>query len=87
MKIDVIVSKLIKKGFAVNRAEALASELLQAAKTYGVDVYDLIDDVTADFKLNDLGEFITNNAVRQGYIVGRTQRTVPNKYVSRAIIK
>lgn len=87
MKIDVVVSKLVKKGFTVNRAEVLASEIAQAAKTYGVNVYDLIDDITSDFKLNDLGEFITNNAVRQGYVVGRTNGTTANKYVSRAIIK
>lgn len=87
MYIDILVSKLVKKGFTKARAEKVASELTNFAKQYSVNIHDLLDEVSVDFKLNDLGEFITNNALKQGYLVGRVTHNVPNKYVSRAIIK
>jgi hypothetical protein len=87
MNIDVIVAKLKRNGFTDARAEQFAGDLLKFAKDYGVNVYDLLDEITPDFKLNDLGEYITNNAVRQGYQTGKIRDTQPNKYVARAIIR
>lgn len=87
MNADIIVAKLKKKGFTQARAETFTSELMQFARLYGLNVYDLLDEISVDFKLNDLGEYITNNAVRQGYLTGKVRDRIPNKYVARAIIK
>ena len=87
MNIDILVAKLVKKGFSVERAKVFANEILTTAKQYGVDASYLVDQVSTDFKLNDLGSFIINNALRYGYVTGKMSEKNPNKYIARAIIK
>ena len=87
MNIDVLSAKLIKKGFSIERAKVFANEILSTSKKYGVDPAYLIDQVSIDFKLNDLGSFIINNALRYGYVTGKMSSKQPNKYIARAIIK
>ena len=87
MNIDVLVAKLVKKGFSAERAKVFANQILTTAKQYGVDASYLVDQVSTDFKLNDLGSFIINNALRYGYVTGKMSEKKPNKYIARAIIK
>ncbi len=87
MNIDILVAKLVKKGFSEERAKVFASEILNTSKQFGVDPSYLIDHVSLDFKLNDLGSFIINNALRYGYVTGKKSDKKPNKYVARAIIR
>lgn len=87
MNIDVLSARLIKKGFSIERAKVFANEILTTARKYGVDPSYLIDQVSTDFKLNDLGSFIINNALRYGYVTGKMSAKSPNKYIARAIIK
>ena len=87
MKIDILTAKLLKKGFSQEKAELYAVELTNVAKTYGINPYEFIDEISEDFSFNDLGSFVFNNALRFGYQTGKTTPTVPNTYVARAIIK
>ena len=87
MNIDVMVARLIRNGFSENKAEEYAVILKNLAKSYGVNPLDFIDDIQpSTFKLNDLGKFVTNSALRQGYITGSIKNKQPNKYVARTII-
>ena len=47
----------------------------------------LTDQLSSDFKLNDLGSFLVNSALRFGYKTGTMKNRNPNKYIARAIIK
>ena len=87
MNIDILVAKLVKKGFSVERASIYAREILSTSKQFGVNPSFLIDQVSIDFKLNDLGSFVINDALRYGYVTGKMSEKTPNKYVARAIIK
>lgn len=87
MKIDVLTANLKKKGFSQQKAETYAIEIQNIAKTYGVNPYDLVNQVSEDFSFNDLGAFALNNALRFGYKTGKAKPLNPNKYVARAIIK
>jgi hypothetical protein len=87
MNIDIVVAKLVRKGFTESRAKSYANELLKYSKIYGIEIFSMIDQISPDFKLNDLGEFIMNNTVRQGYQTGRISGRTPNKYVARSIIE
>jgi hypothetical protein len=87
MNIDILTAQLVRKGFSQERAKVFANEILTIARDYGINPSNLIDHVSEDFKLNDLGSFIVNNALRFGYVTGKMQTREPNKYVARAIIK
>jgi hypothetical protein len=87
MKIDILTAKLLKKGFSQQKAEAYAVELTNIAKIYGVNPYDFVDELSEDFSFNDLGSFVTNNALRFGYKTGKMTPLTPTTYVARAIIK
>jgi hypothetical protein len=87
MKIDLLVAKLIKKGMSQSNAEQYANQLTYFAKSYGVSPNDLIDQLSPDFKLNDLGSFAMNNAVRQGYQTGKMTSKKANALVDRTIIR
>lgn len=87
MNIDIIVAQLIKKGFTETRAKKHAGEIIRVAKQYNVTPAYLIDQLSNEFKLNDLGSFLINSALRFGYKTGTTSGSEPNKYIARAIIK
>ena len=87
MKLDILSAKLLKKGFTKEKAEAYAVELTNIAKIYGVSPYDFVDELSEDFSFNDLGSFVTNNALRFGYKTGKMTPRTPTPYVERAIIK
>ena len=87
MKIDILTAKLLKKGFTQQKAEAYAVELTNVAKTYGINPYDFVDEISEDFSFNDLGAFVFNNALRFGYKTGKMTPRTPNTYIARAIIK
>ena len=87
MKLDILTAKLLKKGFSQEKAELYAVELTNVAKTYGINPYEFIDEISEDFSFNDLGSFVFNNALRFGYQTGKMTPTTPNTYVARAIIK
>ena len=87
MNIDIIVAQLVKKGFTETRAKDYAGTILTVANENGVNPIDLIDNLSKEFKLNDLGEFLVNNTKRRGYATGKITNREPNKYVARAIIK
>tara|TARA_B100000886_G_scaffold295853_1_gene222835 strand:- start:857 stop:1126 length:270 start_codon:yes stop_codon:yes gene_type:complete len=85
--IDVLKAKLTKKGFTDEKATLFARELTNTARAYGLNPYSLVDEVSPDFKLNDLGSFVINSTLRFGYQVGKVKPQKPNKYVARAIIE
>lgn len=87
MNPEIIVAKLIKKGFSEQKAEEFTAQLVYFSKFYGLKVSDFIDQIGNDFNLNDLGSFVMNNAVRQGYQTGKISGRSPNRFVVRAIIK
>jgi len=87
MKIDVLTANLKKKGFSQDKAETYAIEIQNIAKSFGLNPYDLVNEVSEDFSFNDLGAFALNNALRFGYKTGKVTPLKPNKYVARAIIK
>jgi len=87
MKIDILTAKLLKKGFAQEKAEAYAVEVTNIAKIYGVNPYDFINELSAESDFNELGAFVFNNALRFGYKTGKMAQRKPNTYVARAIIK
>ena len=87
MKLDILTAKLLKRGFSQAKAELYAVELTNVAKTYGINPYDFVDEISDDFSFNDLGSFVFNNALRFGYQTGKMTPTKPNTYVARAIIK
>ena len=87
MKIDILTAKLLKKGFAQEKAEAYAVEITQIAKVYGVNPYDFIKELSLESSFNELGAFVFNNALRFGYKTGKMAQRKPNTYVARAIIK
>ena len=85
--IDVLKAKLIKKGFTDTKANTYAAELVNVATSYGLNPYQLVDEVSPDFKLNDLGAFAMNSSLRFGYQEGKINPQKPNRYVARAILK
>tara|TARA_B100001057_G_C22834991_1_gene944882 strand:- start:531 stop:800 length:270 start_codon:yes stop_codon:yes gene_type:complete len=85
--IDVLKAKLTKKGFTDEKANIFARELVNVARSYGLSPYNLVDEISSDFKLNDLGSFIINSTLRFGYQTGKIKPQKPNKYVARAIIE
>jgi hypothetical protein len=87
MNIDILTAKLVRKGFTESRAKLFANEVLTIARDYGVSPSYLIDQVSTDFKLNDLGSFLINNALRYGYVTGKMSPRTPNRFIARAIIK
>ena len=87
MNIDIIVAKLVKKGFSETRAKKYAGEVLSLSRQYNVSPDYLVDQVEKDFKLTDIGSFLVNNALRFGYKTGTMSGREPNKYIARAIIK
>lgn len=87
MNLDVITAQLVRKGYTETRAKQYASEIYRVAKEYNVTPSYLIDQLSSDFKLNDLGSFLINSAMRFGYKTGTMSGREPNKYVARAIIK
>ena len=87
MNIDIIVAQLVRKGFTETRAKSYAVEVIKIAKAYNVSPAYLTDQLSSDFKLNDLGSFLVNSALRFGYKTGTMKNRNPNKYIARAIIK
>ena len=87
MKIDIIVAKLVRKGFSETRAKEYAGEIVSLARQYSVTPDYLIDYLSTEFKLTDIGSFLVNNALRFGYKTGTMSGREPNKYIARAIIK
>ena len=87
MNIDIIVAQLVKKGFTETRAKKHAGEIISVAKQYNVTPAYLIDQLSNEFNLNDLGSFLINSALRFGYKTGTMKNRNPNKYIARAIIK
>jgi len=87
MNIDIIVAQLVRKGFSETRAKQYAGEIIKIAKSYNVNPMYLTDQLSSDFKLNDLGSFLVNSALRFGYKTGTMKNRSPNKYIARAIIK
>ena len=85
--IDVLKAKLTRKGFSEEKSDAFARELVNVARSYGLSPYSLVDEISPDFKLNDLGSFVINSALRFGYQTGKTNPSKPNKYIARAILK
>ncbi|MDA9374109.1 hypothetical protein N9R43_01870 [bacterium] len=87
MNIDIIVAKLVRKGFTETRAKEYAIEVNTIAAAYNVSPSYLVDQLSSDFKLNDLGAFLVNSALRFGYKTGTMKNRTPNKYIARAIIR
>lgn len=87
MNIDIIVAQLVRKGFTETRAKEYANEVVKISKAYNVSPMYLTDQLSSDFKLNDLGSFLVNSALRFGYKTGTMKNRHPNKYIARAIIK
>ena len=85
--IDVLKAKLKKKGFTDEKANLFARELTNTARAYGLNPYSLVDEVSTDFKLNDLGSFVINSTLRFGYQTGKVKPQKPNNYVARAIFE
>ena len=71
MKLDILTAKLLKKGFAQEKAEAYAVEITKIARRYGVNSYDFIDELSEESDFSELGAFIFNNALRFGYKTGK----------------
>ena len=63
MKLDILTAKLLKKGFAQEKAEAYAVEITNIAKIYGVNTYDFIDELSeeSDFSGYDQGQIVTTS--------------------------
>ncbi len=87
MKLDILTAKLLKKGFAQEKAEAYAVEITKIARMYGVNSYDFIDELSAETDFTELGAVLFNDALRFGYKTGKLAPRSPNTYVARAIIK
>ena len=87
MNLDILVAQLVRKGLTESKAKAYAAELKNLSSVYGVDASSLVDQLTDDFELNDIGSFLINNALRQGFKTGKMVNNKINKYVNRAIIK
>ena len=87
MKLDILTAKLLKKGFAQEKAEAYAVEITKIARMYGVNSYDFIDELSTETDFTELGAVLFNDALRFGYKTGKLAPRSPNTYVARAIIK
>lgn len=84
--IDLVVAKLINKGFAKERAESYAREVTNIAKANGMSPLTILDAITTDTTISELSSFLINNALRHGYKTGKMKTDQPNKYVARAVI-
>lgn len=87
MNLDILSAQLVRKGFTESRAKVYAAEIKRVSDLYSVDPSYLLDNISQDFKLNDVGSFLINNALRFGYKTGKITKLTPNNYISRAIIK
>jgi len=84
--IDVLKAKFRKKGFTEAKADMFAREITNVARSYGVNPYQLVDEIKPNFDLNDLGAFVINSSLRFGYQTGTIKPSKPNAMVQRAII-
>ena len=46
MKIDLLTANLKKKGFTQDKAETYAIEIQNIAKSFGLNPYDLVNEVS-----------------------------------------
>lgn len=87
MNADILVAKMMKNGMTREKAELNTVILINISRTYGLNPYDLVDEFSDEFELNEAGSFIMNNMIRNGHNNGRVAGKSPNKYVERAILK
>ena len=87
MNIDILVAKLVKKGMTETKAKNFASKIVEISKSYGISVYQLLDETANISTFNEIGDFLTNSVYSKGYRTGKIKRKKSSDIVTRTIIK